>query len=504
MAGMRISPSLDRLLDPTAWAVLDLLPAQVAVLDREFRILRSNQTFRRDLGEGDGRRCYEVYKKGGTVCPECGLGRVFEEARSVSWEESLQTTPGARMHTIVHAVPIRDGEGRVAAALKVSSDISETKQMQRQLELSQQEYKALFQGVPCYISIQDRDYRIIRTNRFFERDFGKGLGKKCFEVYKGRSAKCEPCPVEKTFEDGQVHFSEETVRMTTGEPVDMVVYTAPIQDHLGQTFAVMEMSTNIAEVKRLQRELATLGQAVAITAHTIKNILNGLEGGAYVVQSGLRRGDQGLAQKGWEMVREGVDMVGHLVKDILLISRARTPEYRDTAPEEVAKQVWTLFEKRAKDLEIDLILDPDGLDNGTRVSVDPKGVHTVLSNLVANALDACVSDPDRREHWVRIGVKDMGTDGILYEVEDNGPGISHDLQDKLFREMVSTKGSRGTGLGLVVTQKIVTEHGGTISHQAAPSKGTVFRVRFPRSGSPALVTEGDGREPDPRAQASAV
>ncbi len=485
-----------RNLGSHGWALLDLLPAYVTVQDRDFRILHTNHAFRNHFGEdGAGRPCYAVYKGREAVCPECRMEGTLSSGRPASWEETLRTLQMETIHTVVHAAPIRDEDGRIVGVIKVSSDISECKHLQRQLELSQQEYKALFQNVPCYLSIQDRDFKIIKSNRLFERDFGRGVGKRCYEVYKGRDSVCEGCPVEKTFQDGTIHSSEETVRLTTKEAVDMIVYTAPISDLSGQTFAVMEMSTNIAEVKRLQRELASLGQAVAITAHTIKNILNGLQGGAYVVQSGLKRGDHDLARQGWEMVKEGVDLVGQFVKDILLISKARVPEYQETWPHDPAKQVWRLFEKRARDLGIDLVLQGEEGEFHS-ISLDPKGIHTVLSNLVANALDACLCAPERRDHRIRIGVKDLGDQGVLYEVEDNGAGVPEAIRDKLFREIVSTKESKGTGLGLVVTRKIITEHGGSITLETPPQGGTVFRVRLPRgSGTGGARQGGTPRDP---------
>jgi PAS domain S-box-containing protein len=466
-------------LTPDGRDMLDLLPAYVTIQDRDFIIHHANEAFRQDFGDAVGRPCFEVYKGQETICPECPLMRTLKEGRPCSWEETLRTLQEETVHTVAHATPIRDADGEIIGAVKVSSEIAEAKRLQKQLELSQQEYKALFTGVPCYISVQDRDFKIIKTNRYFDQDFGRGIGRRCYEAYKGRTEKCPDCPVEKTFQDGEIHSSEETVRMKSGKEAQMIVYTAPLYDLSGQIFSVMEMSTNISEVKRLQRELTTLGEAVAVTAHGIKNILNGLTGGAYVVQSGLKRGDSELAQQGWEMVKEGVEMVRELVKDILLVSKERVPEYEDTDPNELAQKVWTLFEQRANDLGIELVLE---LHENTDVStpLDEKGVHTVLSNLVSNAMDACTSDAEGGVHRICIRVKDLGAEGVTFEVDDNGIGIPDNIREKLLREVISTKGSRGTGLGLVATNKIVTEHGGTLTWDSEAGKGTLFRAHFPR------------------------
>jgi PAS domain S-box-containing protein len=461
-----------------AQALLDSLPAYVTVQDRAFRIVQANEAFVKDFGDCLGRPCFQAYKGKQEVCAECHLTGSLAQGRSCSWEERLRTVHGETVLTVVHSTPLRNARGEIHGALKISSDVSELKRLQRQLELSQQEYKALFQGVPCYISVQDRDFKILKTNRYFDHDFGRSLGRRCYRVYKNREETCPDCPVEKTFQDGRIHSSEETVWLRNGKEAQMIVYTAPLYDVSNKIFAVMEMSANITEVKRLQRELATLGEAVAVTAHTIKNILNGLKGGAYVVQSGLQRNDPDLAKQGWEMVQEGVDLVGGLVKDILLISKERVPDYEQVNPNEPAKKVWTLYEKRAKDLGIQLVLEPD--ERAQEIRLDPKGVHTVIANLVANALDALSGQQGRHERRITLKVADLGAEGVAYEVADTGPGIPESIRDKLFRDVVSTKGSSGTGLGLVVTRKIVEEHGGRVDWQPNAPRGTVCSVRLPR------------------------
>ncbi len=482
-----------QLLDPGARALLDALPCYVSLISPTREVLWANKALLQEAGAVVGLPCHQLYRLRHSPCPDCQLGRALEQGSVSLWEESLPGSMLSATHTLVQAVPLVGSGGEVLAALKISTDITGLKARQRQLELSQREYRALFEGVPCYISVQDRDLRILKTNRLFERDFGRSQGRKCYQVYKGRQQKCEVCPVERSFEDGQIHFSEETVRRSSGEPMEVVVYTAPIRDHMGQTFAVMEMSTEISQVKRLQRELAALGQAVAITAHSIKNILSGLEGGAYVVHSGLRRADPALAQKGWEMVREGVGMAGRLIQDILLISKARTPKYKNVSPQALAAGVVSLFEKRAADLGVELCLLEPGKEPEP-LRVDPDAIHTALANLISNALEACATFQREETGRVQVSVMELPQEeSLVFQVEDNGPGLAPEVREKLFREMVSTKGSSGTGLGLVVTDKILREHGGKVRFHPGAQGGTVFQLVIPRqaeAGEHSSIQEG--------------
>ena len=159
-------------------------------------------------------------------------------------------------------------------------------------------YHQLFDEVPCYISVQDRELTLLQANRRFKEEFGDQVGRPCYEVYKHRTERCEICPVAATFEDGQVHSSEEIVRSRLVEPIHVIVYTTPIRNESGGIEAVMEMSTDITEVRRMQQQLTSLGQLVASIAHSIKGLVMGLDGGMYVVNSGFARKDEAVVQKG--------------------------------------------------------------------------------------------------------------------------------------------------------------------------------------------------------------
>jgi len=345
-------------------------------------------------------------------------------------------------------------------------------------ELLGRAYRQLFDEAPCYISVQDREFRIVQTNRRFREDFGESIGAYCYAAYKRRESRCEKCPVAESFADGEVHRSEETVRGAGGEPIQMVVHAAPLFDEAtGEIVAVMEMSTNITEVRRLQSQLAALGQMVAGIAHSIKGILMGLDGGLYVVGSGFRKKQEEVVQTGWEIVRRNVGRISHMLLEILYCAKERVPKLSDVSPTEVAGQVCDLFAEKFRGHEVELVrrFDPDV---GT-LPADPERLHALLVNLVTNGLDACLADEEERPHHVEV---DVGGDSkhVVLEVSDNGLGMDEEAKENLFSPFYSTKDTEGTGLGLLVSQKIVREHGGTISVRSLSGEGTTFTVRLPR------------------------
>jgi PAS domain S-box-containing protein len=351
------------------------------------------------------------------------------------------------------------------------------KVLQRELEESQRNFQRLFESVPCYICVLDRDLRIRESNELYRWAFGDVEGRHCYEACKGRSSECPECLVQATFEDGQVHSSEEVLKTQGGQKFDLVVYSMPIRNDHGEISSVMEVFTDITDVKKLQRQLTLMGRAVAGMAHRIKNILMGLEGGIFVVNSGMESNDQAQVAEGWEMVERNVKTVSAIVKDLLFCSKKRLPKYQPgVCPQDVMQHVHELYSRRVAEDDIDLRLEL--CEPRVCGTFDPDGLHNLLSNLVANAIDACRFDLSGKKDGfiitLRCRQEDDGT--TIFEVEDNGAGIPDEHSGKVFEEFFSTKGTEGTGVGLLVVQKVAEEHRGGVTFSSRPGEGTRFQV----------------------------
>jgi len=246
----------------------------------------------------------------------------------------------------------------------------------------------------------------------------------------------------------------------------------------------MEVQERLREIHRLEQELikserlAAIGQTVASLAHYVKNILFGLKGGIYLVNEALKEDDTDSLKDGWDMLEGNMGRISGLVLDLLEYSRERKPEYERCFPNEIANEVCKLMEAGAKEYDIEIIKDFDP-SMGEAV-MDPKGIHRCLLNLVSNARDACIYDSNEGKKWV-VQVRTIleNDDTVRLEVSDNGCGMDEEVKKKLFVSFFSTKEGRGTGLGLLNTQKIVQEHGGTITVNSQPGKGSTFTIRLP-------------------------
>jgi PAS domain S-box-containing protein len=455
----------------------EAMPCYLTVQNRHFRIIDANRRFREGFGDWEGRQCYQVYKGRSEICEICPVERTFHDGRPHRSEERVRRLDGTEVSVLVEAMPIRNGSGEIVAVMEMSTDITEIKRLQNQLKSSQERYRLLFEDVPCHVSIQDRDLRVIEANAAFQEDFGSCLGRKCYEVYLHRDEPCWPCPVMMTFEDGQPHDMETVVTSLTGARMNVLVTTAPIRNARGDITSVMEMSANITQVRQLEDKLTSLGLLIGSVSHGLKGLLNGLTGGMYLVDSGFKKDDRSRVDRGWETVRRNVSRIKSMVSDILYYAKEREPNWEPIEAAALARQVLTMLEPRAKSIEVDLAAAID--EDVGEFEADPQAIRSLLVNLVENSLDACRLDRKKTEHRVTLRLEGS-EDDVLYVIEDNGIGMDRETREKAFSLFFSSKGMEGTGLGLFIANKIAAAHGGTIELESESDVGTRFLVRLPR------------------------
>lgn len=257
-------------------------------------------------------------------------------------------------------------------------------------------------------------------------------------------------------------------------------------DHLALAIAIAHQAALAVEETRYYQamvnaeRLAAVGQTVAALSHHIKNILQGLLTGGELVERGIKDKDDLFLQQGWRIVRKNQGKIHELVMDMLSYSKEREPAIEPTDLAGLAHDVVELMAQRARDLNARLVVETD--EALPPVPVDPEGIHRALLNIVTNALDA-VEEADKPAVVVAVS-REPGGDATRGEwarlqVCDNGNGIPPEKLADIFRPFVSTKGSRGTGLGLAVSRKILREHGGDIVVESRPGQGSVFTLRVP-------------------------
>ena len=338
-------------------------------------------------------------------------------------------------------------------------------------------FKSVIDALPCYLMIQDPDFNILFANQTFQNDFGQDVaGKSCYSVLKGTHHQCSICPVRETFNDKGAHVTEETINLADGTTIEMIAYSAPLFDVTGEVMASIKLLGNVEKVKSIHKELVTLGQSIALLSHDIKNILEGLQGGMYVVEEGLKDKDTKLSVQGWDIVKRNITEITRVTQNILYSAKERKPKLQKISPVEIAQQTGQLFAEKAKSSGIQLLLqlNPDGQS----IKMDASGMSRMLTNLIWNSIQACQKNSKKRKHIVFVRVDYYDNYHFMFEVEDNASGMDNDTRNNLFKEFFSSKGDSGTGLGLMVVERIVRNHKGKIEILTKPDQGSLFRVIF--------------------------
>lgn len=458
--------------------LFERVPCYVLVVDRDYHVIRANETFRRAFGETAGKFCYELCKRREEPCVNCPAALTFADGADHVSTESGVRQDGSPAHYIVTATPLSRGEGGVAHVIEMATDITGVRKLERELQKAQDFYESLVRNSTSGILAVDAagDPRVVNPAA------RALLSWKAKQLPAADWLKRTLPPEFFGIEGGAPLNLAEALLRPPDAPEVPVRFSAVELSSRGRRIGRAAFMEDLREIKRLEQEkleaerLAAVGQTVAGLAHTIKNLLMGLEGGMYMVDSGFHRNDAKRIADGWEVLQRNLQKTTTLVKDFLGFAKGRLPELRTVAPNAIAGGIVDLYRDTARLQGVEVVLDA-GADV-REAPLDCKGMETSLTNLISNAIDAAAM---REEGGGKVLLRTRDeSDDLVFEVIDNGCGMDWEVKGKVFTTFFTTKGGKGTGLGLLTTRKIVHEHGGRIEVESTPGQGSVFRIRLPR------------------------
>ena len=242
---------------------------------------------------------------------------------------------------------------------------------------------------------------------------------------------------------------------------------------------VQEKADQLVEAERM----AAIGQTIAGLSHTIKNIAGGLRGGIFVLGQGIEQDDKRTLLEGWDMVKGNVDKIRTLSLDLLNYGKYAELNFSHGSPNRPAEEAAELMQTRAEEFAVAFRCDFDSSLKSIRY--DPEAILRCLLNLISNAIDACRDDTETgKKKEVVLQTAPADSWGVEYRVSDTGNGMDEETQSRIFQSFFSTKGTHGTGIGLMMTKKIVDRHGGKIMVESQIGTGSTFTIRLPNAPEP--------------------
>jgi len=458
----------------TGSGMFNELPCLVSIHSDYLEIVAHNTLFEERLGNKVGANSFDIYsdrENGGNACP---VQKTFATGKGQRSRETFIGKDGEEIPVTVYTAPIPDNEGNVSLVLEISVDMSEVTRLKDELLTTRYKYQRLFDEAPCYITVQNPDLTIAEANRLFKKDFGDVEGELCFKTYH-LDASCDGCIVKETLADGEPRQRETVVTTLDGERKNVLVQSAPIHDASGKVIQVMELSTDITEIRKLQDHLTSLGIMLGSMSHGVKGMLTSLDGGIYRLESGLRKNDSQRISDATQTLKSMIGRVKKMVLDILYYAKSRELETEKIDATEFLRDTAAIGAAKAEVTGVEMVVDiPEAL--GT-LDIDAAAMSAALVNFLENGVDAC--DARNKEGGclqIRAERKDKS---LVVTIADNGTGMDRETREKIFTLFFSSKGKRGTGIGLFISNQTIERHGGTIAVESELNQGSTFTITLP-------------------------
>ncbi|MDX2446390.1 MAG: PAS domain S-box protein, partial [Desulfobacterales bacterium] len=471
--------------------LFEQVPCIITVQNRNYKLLRYNKEFSTRFDPKPGDFCYHAYKGRSEKCERCPVEWTFADGKSYSTEETGVDKDGTIKHWIVRTSPIVNDKGEVVAAMEISHDISEHRQLEIDLERSEKKYRAIFNNIPNTVFVLDiKTLNILDCNMSIETMYGftaeDVIGRSFMDLFR---------------EEEREHYAS---KLKTASVINQAKHLA--RDHR-EIFVDIRISlseyseqevllvTTSDITKRLEAEqqliqaskMATLGEMATGVAHELNQPLSVIKTASSFFIRKINRGEaieKKILDTMLVKVDSNVDRAARIINHMRQFARKTDMAMEKISINDVLMNAFEIFSQQLKVRGIEVVKDMH--QALPRIHADPSRLEQVFINLLLNARDAIeekmsASAANRPGHEERITLKTY-KDGnrVMAEVCDTGIGIPKHVADKIFEPFFTTKEvGKGTGLGLSISYCIVKDCRGMIKVMPNKDQGACFVVSFP-------------------------
>jgi len=401
-----------------------------------------------------------------------GIAAQGHTALYVSAEESAAQIRGRATRLGLRAEAVH-----LLPEVELETVLAEIERLAEEVRTTQQRYQQLFDSVPIQIVVVDPHLRITAINRRFTEDFGRPVGQNFFDVLRPGRFPAFRDPITQSLKDGMPHQGELVLTDRNGVQYNMMAGTAPIKTLAGKLIQILITFTDVTRLRQLQDNLSSLGMMIGTISHDLKGCLTGLDAGLYLIDTGFYRDRPGRIEEGLEVAKLMVERVRKQVQNILFYTKERQLEIQQTNIEQFATDVAANVDQRIRGANITFHCEFEP-DLG-EIDFDPDLVRSTLINILENAVEACINDPDTaKAHAIDFRIY-PDQDHIVFEIGDNGIGMDEEIKSKIFTPFYISQKQSGTGLGLFIASQILEKNNGRITVTSRPGHGSLFSIRLP-------------------------
>lgn len=373
---------------------------------------------------------------------------------------------------------VRDTNGEANQILGVGRDVTERKRAENELRATKERLESFIDHNVDPIMLFDADYKVVRVNESFEQTFGwdyaEIVNRHVFDLQLVPSDRKDE--LKKNLEllrEGKQILGYETIRLCKdGTPLNVHLTAFPLRDEQGTISGCSVSLRDITERKQAEQfainseKLSITGQLAAGIAHEIRNPITAIKGFIQLMNSGFEE-----KRRYFDIILSEIARIEMISSELLLLAK---PQTVSVTPKDIVLQlthVKTLLESQAIMNNVQMILDfnPDEVF----VSCDENQLKQVWINFIKNAIE---SMPGGGKIVIRL--RELGREGVAVSIKDEGCGIPQHMLDKLGQPFYTTK-EKGTGLGFMVSKRIIDNHNGTLTVQSKQNIGTTVTVSLP-------------------------
>jgi len=477
-------------------------PCLITVQDRNYKLIRYNHEFAKRFDPQPGDYCYHAYKGSEEKCFNCPVERAFEDGLTHYGEETGVNKDGTPVHWILRASPIKNAKGEIVAAMEMSLDITQRKQLEERLEASEKKYHEIFNNMPNPVFVLEMDsLQILDCNESVKQVYG-------FDKDEIRNRSFLDLFIER--DRGEYASKLKTVSVINqakqqnknGKTLFVNIQISP-SDYSGNR--VLLVSTSDI-TKRLETEqqliqaskMATLGEMATGVAHELNQPLSVIKTASSFSIKKINKDEPieaGILFNLLTKIDSNVDRATKIINHMRQFARKSEMDLEKVQINDILERAFEIFSQQLKLRGIEVIRHID--KKLPKINADPSRLEQVFINLLLNARDAIEDkwghqDPQAGEKKIVLKTA-CDARNVICEVCDSGKGVPESISDKIFEPFFTTKEvGKGTGLGLSISYGIVKDCGGSI--QVVPNKpeGACFVLTFP------LPEKNDETENTPR------